>query len=393
MSESVSETAGVPPLADAASALPQAAASEVPTGAVTAVTAVSAQESAGEAGTPPERGARRGRRGGRGRSRPEGGEAAATQPAATGRESGRDGGRDGGRNAGREGGRRPQRQPGAERAERSAAAPQSPKPARPARSHPVLDQLAALYPALFGEQPLPLKRGIFQDLQDAHPEVFEREALKAALALHTRSSRYLTAVAAGQQRHDLQGQPVEAMAPEHVHHALLEVFRRRQQRPGAEDLRPKLRRRIVQAFEASGLSSEAYAARVIGRDEAANAVLDEALAEAAEAAARDEARLRAFEASGQTVQAFADMYGFDPRDAARTVERAQRRRQLAADAVAAADAAAAAASAAAEVAPPEAADDVPEASELPQPPLPEPGISALCGPAPQAADTPLSAAP
>src|SRR5450830_224549 len=79
------------------------------------------------------------------------------------------------------------------------------------------------------------------------------------------------------------------------------------------------------------------------------------------AAARDEARLRAFEASGQTVQAFADMYGFDPRDAARTVERAQRRRQLAADAVAAADAAA-------EVAPPEAADDVPEASELPAAP-------------------------
>lgn len=351
MTESVSETAGVPPLADAASALPQAAASDVPTGAVTA------QEPAGEAGTPTERGARRGRRGGRGRSRPEGGEgtALAAQPPAAGR-----GGRDGGRQNGRDGGRRPQRQPGAERAERSAAAPQSPKPARPARSHPVLDQLAALYPALFGEQPLPLKRGIFQDLQDAHPEVFEREALKAALALHTRSSRYLTAVAAGQQRHDLQGQPVEAMAPEHVHHALLEVFRRRQQRPGAEDLRPKLRRRIVQAFEASGLSSEAYAARVIGRDEAANAVLDEALAEAAEAAARDEARLRAFEASGQTVQAFADMYGFDPRDAARTVERAQRRRQLA---VAAAEAAAAA-----EVAPPEVADDVPAASELPETP-------------------------
>lgn len=347
MTESVSETAGVPPLADAASALPQAAASDVPTGAVTA------QEPAGEAGTPTERGARRGRRGGRGRSRPEGGEgtALAAQPPAAGR-GGRDGGRQNGRDGGRDGGRRPQRQPGAERAERSAAAP------RPARSHPVLDQLATLYPALFGEQPLPLKRGIFQDLQDAHPEVFEREALKAALALHTRSSRYLTAVAAGQQRHDLQGQSVEAMAPEHVHHALLEVFRRRQQRPGAEDLRPKLRRRIVQAFEASGLSSEAYAARVIGRDEAANAVLDEALAEAAEAAARDEARLRAFEASGQTVQAFADMYGFDPRDAARTVERAQRRRQLTADA-----AAAAAASAAAEV-----ADDAPAAPELPETP-------------------------
>ena len=323
MTESVSETAGVPSLADAASVPPQAAASdaasEVPTGAV------AAQAPSDEPGAPAGRGARRGRRGGRGRSRPESAEGAAAQPANP----------RGGREVTREAGRRPQRQPGAGRAERAPAAAQPPKPARPPRSHPVLDQLATLYPALFGEQPLPLKRGIFQDLQDAHPEVFEREALKAALALHTRSSRYLTAVAAGQQRHDLQGQPVEAMAPEHVHHALLEVFRRRQQRPGAEDLRPKLRRRIVQAFEASGLSAEAYAARVIGRDEAANAVLDEALAEAAEAAARDEARLRAFEASGQTVQAFADMYGFDPRDAARTVERAQRRRQQAAAAAAA----------------------------------------------------------
>ena len=78
---------------------------------------------------------------------------------------------------------------------------------------PVLEQLAALHPALFGAQFLPLKRGIFQDLMDAHPEAFEREALKAALSLHTRSTRYLIAVSSGAQRHDLTGQPVEAMAP------------------------------------------------------------------------------------------------------------------------------------------------------------------------------------
>jgi sRNA-binding protein len=189
----------------------------------------------------------------------------------------------------------------------------------------VLEQLASLYPALFGEVFLPLKRGIFQDLLEAHPGVFERDDLKAALSFHTRSSRYLTAVAAGLKRHDLQGQAVEDMAPEHVHHALLEVFRRRQQRAG-EDLAPKLRSRIVQAFEASGLSREAYTARVISRDDAANALLDEALAEAAERAARDEAQLRAFEASGHTLAAFADMYGLDPHEAARTLERARRRR-------------------------------------------------------------------
>jgi ProP effector len=209
--------------------------------------------------------------------------------------------------------------------------PDSERPAapRPPRSHPVLDQLAGLYPSLFGALALPLKRGIFEDLLAAQPEAFEREALKTALALHTRSTRYLTAVAAGQPRHDLQGQPVETMAPEHVHHALLEVFRRRQGRAG-EDLGPKLRHRIVQAFEASGLSREAYAERVRGRDEAANAALDEALAEAAARAAKDEALLRAFEASGQEVEAFAGMYGLDPREAVRTLERARRRRALAA---------------------------------------------------------------
>lgn len=214
---------------------------------------------------------------------------------------------------------------------RAGPAQRSPDAAKPAEArqprghHPLLDQLAAFYPHLFGEVFLPLKRGIFQDLLAAHPEVFEREALKAALAFHTRSTRYLSAVAAGQQRHDLQGQAVEAMAPEHVHHALLEVFRRRQGR-SHEDLGPKLRERIVQAFEASGLSRADYAALVHSRDEAANAVLDEALAEAAARAARDEALLQAFEASKQTVEAFADMYGMDPRAAALTLERGRRRR-------------------------------------------------------------------
>ena len=135
---------------------------------------------------------------------------------------------------------------------------------------PVLEQLAELYPGLFGEV-------FLQELLAAHPGVLDREALKTGLAIHTRSTRYLQAVAAGLQRHDLAGQAVEAMAPEHVHQALLEVFRRRQSRAG-EDLRPKLLQRLIQAFEASGLTREAYDERVRGRDDAANALLDEALA-------------------------------------------------------------------------------------------------------------------
>jgi len=194
---------------------------------------------------------------------------------------------------------------------------------------PVLEQLAGFYPHLFGAQFLPLKRGIFQDLQEAHPGIFEKEELKTALGFHTRSTRYLQVVAEGRQRHDLQGQAVEDMAPEHVHHALLEVFRRRKPRDG-EDMVAKLRRRIGQAYEASGLTREAYDALVRGRDEKANALLDEAFAEVAERDAKAEALLRAFEASGSTVEQFSDMYGMDQRAVGQMLARARRPRAEAA---------------------------------------------------------------
>ncbi len=208
----------------------------------------------------------------------------------------------------------------------------------PMRTHPLLEKLAELYPALFGALFRPLKRGIFQDLLAAHPDAFERDALKVALGIHTRSTRYLQSVAAGEKRHDLQCQAVEEMAPEHVHHALLEVYRRRKNsknRP-TEDLLPKLRNRMIAAFEASGLTREAYIERVQGRDEAANAILEEALADWSARNAKDEALLRAFEASGQTLEAFADMYGLVPRTVGQQLERARRRQALDAEASSAA---------------------------------------------------------
>ncbi len=175
---------------------------------------------------------------------------------------------------------------------------------------PILNKLAALYPRLFGAEFLPLKRGIFQDLQTLHPAEFEQQLLKAALAFHTRSTRYLTAVASGLPRHDLQGAVAEPMAPEHVHHALLEVFRRRQART-QEDLRPKLVARIVRAMETSGLPPADYADLVRSKDEAANAALADARAEMDARAAKHEALQRAFAASGKTLAEFADMYGLD----------------------------------------------------------------------------------
>ena len=129
----------------------------------------------------------------------------------------------------------------------------------------------------------------------------------------TRSTRYLQSVAAGKKRHDLNGNAVDDVAPEHVYLSMLELFRRRQAR-AREDLRPKFRAQLIQAFEASGLSRQDYQARVQTSDEAATALLEEALAEHAEKAARIEALLSAFEGSGKTHQEFADMYGINPHD-------------------------------------------------------------------------------
>ena len=178
---------------------------------------------------------------------------------------------------------------------------------------PVLEKLFELYPQLFGARFLPLKLGIFQELLAAHPDHFERDTLKAALGLHTRSTRYLQSVAAGHKRHDLQGLPIESVAPEHVYFAVVELFRRRQGR-SSEDLRPKLRLQLMAAFEASGLTRQEYLCRIQTNDVQANTLLEEAFAERDQKLARREALLRAFTSSGMTPDAFADTYGVPQRD-------------------------------------------------------------------------------
>ena len=203
---------------------------------------------------------------------------------------------------------------------RPAAPPQQ---QRTREVHPVLEKLFELYPKLFGAKFLPLKLGAFQDLMAENPGTFKKDELKVALGLHARSTRYLECVAAGLARHNLQGEPVEPVAPEHVHHAIMEVFRRRQAR-SKDDLRPKVRARLVAAIEASGLSREEYVERIRTQDETANALLDEAFADIAAQTAKREALMRAFEASGKTVEQFAEMYGMNPADVAQALERSRR---------------------------------------------------------------------
>jgi ProP effector len=212
----------------------------------------------------------------------------------------------------------------------------------PRKVNPALERLFELYPQLFGARFVPLKLGVYEELLARHPEDFKAEDLKIAMGQHARSTRYLEAVAAGLARHDLDGNALDAVAPEHVHHAILELHRRRLHRNPGEDLRPQLVARVAKAIEASGLEREAYAVLVRSRDDNANAVVDEALAELAQQAAKREALLRAFEASGRSEQEFADMYGMKHGDVTRTLQRVRSDRKKAEAAVEAGGAAEAA---------------------------------------------------
>lgn len=194
-------------------------------------------------------------------------------------------------------------------ARRNASERKAPRPV-----HPLLHKLFELYPRLFGARFLPLKIGIFEDLVAAHPEALPASELKVALGLHTRSTRYVEAVASGLARHDLQARPVEPVAPEHVHHAILELYRRRSGR-SPEQARERAITQLAAAIEASGLGREAYRERFTSTDDQVHAMLEEALALVAQRGARGEALQNAFRASGKSVAEFAEMYGLDPKEA------------------------------------------------------------------------------
>jgi ProP effector len=197
----------------------------------------------------------------------------------------------------------------------NAEQPQPTKPPKPTKpridARPVLERLFELHPKLFGARFLPLKLGIFEDLMQRHPEAFRKEELKVALGVHARSTKYLDAVASGIQRHDLDGEPAGEVAPEHVHHAIMEVFRRRQAR-SPDEAKSWLHLRLVRAVEASQLDRAAYIERVGARDDAALAAVDEAYAELAGRQAKRVALQRAYEGSGKSIEEFAEMYGMKP---------------------------------------------------------------------------------
>jgi sRNA-binding protein len=184
--------------------------------------------------------------------------------------------------------------------------------------HPLLHKLFELYPRLFGARFLPLKVGVFEDLVAAHPEALPAADLKVALGQHTRSTRYIEAVASGLSRHDLQARPVEPVAPEHVHHAILELYKRRS-RKAPERAREQAVEQLAAAIEASGLGREAYRERFTSLDDQLQSLLEDALSAVAQKSARREALQNAYRGSGKTVAEFAEMYGLDPAEVKRVL--------------------------------------------------------------------------
>jgi ProP effector len=182
------------------------------------------------------------------------------------------------------------------------------KPSRNELVQPVLEKLFGLYPHLFGARFLPLKLGIFQELLARHPDDFKRDSLKAALGVHTRSAPYLQSVAAGHKRHDLDNVAVQELAPEHVALAIVELFRRRQNRSKA-DLSAELQTRLLAAFEKSGLTRTVYLEMMQHHAPDAALQLEAAWATQNQKQAQHEALFKAYQASGKSVEEFADMYG------------------------------------------------------------------------------------
>jgi hypothetical protein len=250
-------------------------------------------------------------------------DAATAEPAGRGERGERRRGQRGGRGGRGQGGGQPRPDapgpastPAADKAQGQGKAKGQPgrreprKPARP--THPLLQTLYTLYPALFGARFLPLKVGIYEDLRAAHPEQLPAEELKVALGLHTRSNRYLEAVASGLARHDLQGQPTDPAAPEHVQHAIVELYRRKKDTPQEPAARERAVGQLVRAVQASGLGRDGYREKFGGGADWARALLEEALLQLGARSARAEALKRAYAASGKTVAEFAEMYGMDP---------------------------------------------------------------------------------
>ena len=145
-------------------------------------------------------------------------------------------------------------------------------------------RLKALFPALFGGEPRPVKLKIQADIQQQAPGQFTKQALSAFFRRYTSTTAYLIALTKAPHRFDLDGQPAGEISEEHRKIASDELARRRanqRARREQEDEQRRQRVALLRAFEGSTLTRANFCAL----KGIAEADLDRLLAQAREEAA------------------------------------------------------------------------------------------------------------
>lgn len=126
-------------------------------------------------------------------------------------------------------------------------------PSKKSSARELLQSLQERHAAIRKAQPLAI--GIDAEILAADPEI-DPKLLRAALRMHTGSTRYLKATARGDQRFNLAGDPVAELSPEHRARAQALLDERNRRRQEEERVR---REAEAQARRAEKL--EALAAR------------------------------------------------------------------------------------------------------------------------------------
>lgn len=91
---------------------------------------------------------------------------------------------------------------------------------RRAENDAIIQQLREMFPAGFTEPPVPLAVGLRQQLRAAIPPLATERKLRRAITWWCHSPAYLEAVAAGQERRNIDGTPSgDYPSAEHIAHA------------------------------------------------------------------------------------------------------------------------------------------------------------------------------
>lgn len=172
----------------------------------------------------------------------------------------------------------------------SSDTPAEPVPEAPAAPAAVrspeaaAERLKALFPALFGGAPKPIKLKIQADIEARAPGVFPKPVLTAFLRRYTAGNAYLRAIVREPHRIDLDGQPAGDVADEHreaAKKALAERRERQQAREQEMEAARRWRLDLLADWQRTSLSRANFCALKGVEEASLDALLAQAKAELA----------------------------------------------------------------------------------------------------------------